>query len=76
MITIKELIEQLQQGYDEHEKVVYRVIDREVAREILERPISMKEWAVIGEQLDYELDEAMVELDFWFDQKSAEVKED
>ena len=38
--------------------------------------MSVKEWEVIGEQLGYELDEAMVELDFWFDQKSAEVKED
>lgn len=76
MMSVKHLIELLQQGYDEHEMIIYRVIDREVAREVLERPISAKEWAVIGEQLDYELDEAMVELDFWYDQKSAEVKED
>jgi len=75
MITIKKLIELLQ-GYDEDEKLVYRVIDREAVAEILERPMSVKEWELIGEQLDYELDEAIVELDFWFDQKSAETKED
>ena len=75
MITIKELIELLEH-YNEDEKVVYRVIDREAVADTLERPMSVKEWELIGGQLDYELDEAMVELDFWFDQKSAEVKED
>lgn len=76
MMTVKQLIQELQNGYDEHEMIVYRVIDREVVRDVLERPMSVKEWAVIGEQLDHELDEAVSSLDFWEDQKSAEVKED
>jgi len=76
MMSVNELIQQLQEGYDPDEMIVYRVIDREVASNILERPMSVKEWELIGSKLDYELDEAIVELDFWFDQKSAEVKED
>jgi hypothetical protein len=76
MISVEQVAVELQQDYDLDEMIVYRVIDRRIASDILERPISVKEWAVIGEQLDNELDEAMAGLDFWEDQKSAKVKED
>lgn len=73
MMKAKQAIEILQELFNEDDQIVVRFIGKDIAETIFDREVSEDEWSKIGNQLDYELDEAVVELDVWHDYRGIEA---